>query len=300
MRSPLVATLFIALSSVCFGLVPLFARMLLDEGLSTEAIALYRFCLALPLALAFLPRRRTAWRPVAALAGGGIASGLGWTTYLTAIDHATVASVGVVYMSYPLFVVLLAWLLLGQRLTPRALAGAALVVAGAFTVNAPGTVSAGELLVLAASLPAPVGFALMVLLIVTVGQDLTNLERWSVICVGHVIGLLPAALLDDPAGLVPASRDGWLWLAGLAGVTATIPQLLYTFWARQVSPARAAATGAVELPTMLVVGWLAFGEALGAAELVGASMVVAAIIVTPAMAPRRAAAPARLPARAGA
>jgi len=57
------------------------------------------------------------------------------------------------------------------------------------------------------------------------------------------------------------------------------------FAARFVSAARASAAGAAELPTMMAVGWLAFGEAVGAREVIGALLVIAAIAVTPATAP---------------
>lgn len=279
------ATTIIALSSVCYGLVPLFARVLLDTGLSTEAIALYRFCLALPLALVFLPRTRAALRPVVALAGAGLAGGLGWTTYLNAIDQVTVASAGVVYMSYPLFVVLLARLLIGQPITARAAAGAALVVGGGFVVNASGAIPQQQWFVLLSSLPAPIGYALIVVVLSTVGHELPTLRRWSAVAFGHVVGLLPAALMADSGALLPDSGEGWLWIAGIAVLTALVPQVCYTWAARAVSAARASAAGAAELPTMLVIGWLAFGEPLGLRESAGALLVIAAVAVTPAVAP---------------
>lgn len=288
MPAPWLATGIIAFTSICFGLVPWFGRMLLDAGLSPEAIALYRFSLALPLALAFLPRRRGTLRPLVALAGAGLASGIGWTTYLDAIDEVPVASAGVVYMSYPLFVVLLARALVGQRISARAAIGAVLVLGGALLVNAPGTVSAAQWLVLLSSLPAPVGFALIVVLLATVGHELSTLERWSAVCIGQVAGLLPAALLSDGGTLLPASPAGWGWVGGLALVTATLPQILYTFAARHVPAARAAAAGAAELPTMMAVGLLAFAEPLGVHEGIGALLVIAAIAVTPPVGgPRR-------------
>lgn len=291
MPSPLLATGLIAFASLCFGMVPLFARPLLDAGLSAEAIALYRFCLALPLALAFLPRHRSALRPAIALAGAGLASGLGWTTYLNAIDAVPVASAGVFYMNYPLFVVILARWLVGQNITPRAIGGAALVLGGAFIVNAPGTITGAQWLVLLSSLPAPIGFALIIVLIATTGRELSVMERWSVVSVGHVAGLLPAALLTDSGTLLPATSEGWAWIAGIALVTATLPQILYTFAARFVAVARAAAAGAAELPTMMVIGLLAFGEPLGINEAFGAVLVIAAILLTPSVSPTPAAMP---------
>lgn len=283
MPSPLLATGLIAFASLCFGMVPLFARALLADGLSAEAIALYRFCLALPLALAFLPWRRGTLRPVIALAGAGLAGGLGWTSYLNAIDTVPIASAGVFYMSYPLFVVILGRFLVGQDITPRAIGGAVLVLGGAFIVNAPGTVSAEQFLVLLSTLPAPIGFALIVVLIATAGRDLSVMERWSAVCVGHVAGLLPAALLSGSGTLFPATAEGWAWIGGIALVTATLPQILYTFAARSVSVSRASAAGAAELPTMMAIGLIAFGEPLGLNEAFGALLVVAAILVTPAV-----------------
>lgn len=83
--------------------MPLFGRVLLDAGLSPEAIALYRLGLALPLALIVFPRRSAALWPVIALAGAGLAGGRGWTAYLGTLDEVPVASAGVFYMSYPAF-----------------------------------------------------------------------------------------------------------------------------------------------------------------------------------------------------
>jgi len=221
--TPLLSTLLIVFTSVYFGMVPFCGRVLLDTGLSAEAIALYRFCLALPLALAFFPRRRTALRPVTALVGAGMAGGVGWTAYLQVLDDVSVASAGVIYMSYPLFVVILARLLVGQRITPRAALGALLVLAGVIVANPPGLIASDQWLALVSSLPAPVGFALIVVLLSTVGHDLSTLERWSAICVGHVAGLLPAAVLSDSGAIVPGYAATWAWIGGLAVVTATLP-----------------------------------------------------------------------------
>ena len=45
-------------------------------------------------------------------------------------------------------------------------------------------------------------------------------------------------------------------------------------------------TGSVELPTMFVIGWLAFGETLGSAQLVAGALVLLAIALAPSLAGR--------------
>jgi drug/metabolite transporter (DMT)-like permease len=65
--------------------------------------------------------------------------------------------------------------------------------------------------------------------------------------------------------------------------------------APRIGPARAAAAGAFELPTMLAIGWLAFAEPLGAVELTAAALVIGAILLTPATAMRPGATSAHAP-----
>jgi len=276
-----VATVVIGLTSVCFGLVPLFAKVLLEAGLSAEAVALYRFGFTLPIALYFFPRHRCKLRPALILLGGGLAMGLGWTTYLRSLDHLPVASAGVVYMSYPVFVVVIAWLILRQPLGVRALVSALMVLLAAAFAFSPSEITASDGQYLLACLPAPIGFALIVVLIATMGRELSVTERWSCVSAGAVLGLLPMSLAMDPQGLVPSHLSAWFWALAMTLVTAAIPQIIYTYVAPQVGAARAAAAGAVELPTMFAIGWIAFAESISFGQGIAAVLIVGAVILAP-------------------
>ena len=70
-------------------------------------------------------------------------------------------------------------------------------------------------------------------------------------------------------------------ILGIAVVTALIPQLLYVVSAPRISAAKSAMAGSMELPTMFLVGWLAFGETIGSGQLVAAFMILGAVAVTP-------------------
>jgi drug/metabolite transporter (DMT)-like permease len=120
------ATLAVALSAVCFGLTPLFARELQATGAGPATIALYRYVFAAALLWPLLPLAPGKRRQGALLGLAGLMMGLGWIGYLEAVKAAPVSAAGVVYMSYPLFAILFARLLLGQKLTLRALGSAAL------------------------------------------------------------------------------------------------------------------------------------------------------------------------------
>ncbi len=281
------ATMVIALTALCFGTVPLFARELLATGLSPEGVALYRFGLVLPLALMVLPRDAHLLRPALALVGGGIAMGLGWTAYLRVIEHVPLATAGVVYLSYPLFVTLLARVALGRRLTARALASAALILgAGMLTLAAGGTGGLTLTWVLRC-LPAPIGFALIVVLLAEADQRLSASQRWASVSVGATIGLVSLSLTGDVPGLTPASPNVWWLLAAMMLVTTAIPQLLYARAAVRAGSARSAAAGALELPMMAVVGWVAFGERLSATDILAAVLMITAVVIAPGVAVRR-------------
>ncbi len=280
------ASLWLVVAVIGFGLVPLFARHLLAAGLSPEAIALYRFALGLLLGLPLLPgllRSPAKRRPALALAACGLAMGLAWSAYLRGLDLVPVAWAGLVYMSYPLFVALLAWLWLRQPLQRRALAAGALVMAGAgaLLLGAGGSLgSLGPALLLC--LPAPLAFAVMILVLVRRSAGLRPLEKLAASLTGTVLGLLPLALAADPGGLVPAAPSDWLWIAGMALITAALPQALYSTMATRLPETRVATLGALELPTMVLIGWLALGEPLGAPEALAVALVMAAVALAPA------------------
>ena len=138
-RESTVSTLLIGLAAVMFGLVPLFARNLVDAGLDPAVIALYRYAIAAIIMLPFLrlsgvEARATLWGM-----GCGAMMGLGWIGYVIALKSLPVATVGVLYMTYPLFTVALGALVFGRRIGGRALAGGSLVLGGALVALGPGT-----------------------------------------------------------------------------------------------------------------------------------------------------------------
>lgn len=281
---PSEATFAIAVTAVCFGLVPLFARELQTLGISDAAIALYRFAFTAIVTLPFLPLARRKRRQALLLGIAGLLTGLSWVGYLHAIKTAPVAAAGTVYMSYPIFALGFAWLLLGQKPGPRAWFAGALVLSAAGVLISGGDLE-GSYWALLLSLPAPIFFGLVIVVLSSMVPDLTVLEKTACGMVGAVIGLLPIAAMADSATLLPATGDGWLIVIGLGVITALVPQMIYTIACPVVGPARSAMTGAFELPTMIAVGWFVFAETVGLVEFAAAALVLTAILISPAMAP---------------
>lgn len=278
--TPATATLVVIAACVSFGMVPLFARLLLESGMSPAAIGFFRYAFSGIVMLPFLPLARAKRREAVRLIGAGVFMGLGWISYLNALETVSVAAVGLVYMTYPVFALLLAWLLVRQTPSARAWAGCALVLTAALIVF-DGTLTDAASWSLLLSLPAPVMFALIIVVLTCLTPTLSPLEKLACGMVGSMIGLAPVVAMTDPAAFVPRDGDVWLTILAMGLTTALIPQLLYTLAAPKIGPGRTAAAGAVELPTMIALGWIAFGEVVGPREIIASALVLAAILLVP-------------------
>jgi len=275
------ATGLVVLASVGFGLVPFFARTLTDAGMAAPAVAIWRYGVN---AMIFLPFVWSARARPGALAwgfGSGMAVGVGWIFYVQALAVLPVALVGVVYMTFPVFAVLFSWLLFGDRPSLRGIVAAAVVLAAAGLASGRDALTGahGGLLVLALVSPATFGLAISVLVHrMTVLPVLARLGSFSL---GSTLGLAPmVAALPAAAALPPDMAALWLVL-GISLGTALVPQVIYTFFAPVVGAARAATAGAIELPTMILCGWLLLGETVTGPQWLACAMIAGAIALSP-------------------
>ena len=111
-------------ASICFGVVPYFSRGLSDQGIAPQAIAFFRYVITAVVLLPVLFGNLAAWRELLWGMAAGAAMGLGWSGYAAALKVAPASTVGVLYMTYPVFTVLISWLIFKDRITRRALIAA--------------------------------------------------------------------------------------------------------------------------------------------------------------------------------
>jgi len=276
-----VATALVVLASVGFGSVPVFVRGLTEGGMAPHAVALYRYALGAVLFLPAMVAARAQWRLLLAGTVAGLAVGLGWIAYVRAIETLPVATVGVVYMTFPVFALIASWALFGEPPTARGLAATGVVAAAAALAAGPaafGPEASGALFL---SFLAPATFGTAIAVLVHLLPPLPVLARMGAISSGSVLGLLPLVVVTPADAVLPADGRALVLVAGIALATALVPQLLYTFFAPVVGAARAATAGAVELPTMMLLGWLALGEAITPLQAVAAAMIAGAVALSP-------------------
>ncbi|MCL4676444.1 MAG: DMT family transporter [Pararhodobacter sp.] len=275
------ATSGIVIASIGFGFVPVFARSLTDAGMAPHAVALYRYILAVLVLMPLVWRWRHARSTMIWGLFVGLAMGLGWVGYVSALRVVPVSTAGVLYMTYPVFTLILSRVLFGDRPAVRGVIGALMIVAAAAVVATPGAIDPAQIPALLLSLSAPAGFGLGIAVLVHKMTPIPALARIGIVSAGSVIGLLPLVLTTDAAALVPVDGTGWLMVVGIGLGTALIPQLIYTVCSPLIGTARTAMAGSVELPVMFALGWLFFGEALHPAQGVALVLVLVAILITP-------------------
>lgn len=275
-----IATVGIITVSVMMGTVPIFARELTDGGMAPVAVVFYRnisgfLVLGFFLRVTREKRRAFAWGLVM-----GVAMGLGWTSYVEALEVVPVATAAVLYMSYPIFAIIFAWVLFRDTPHPRALWGALVVIAAAALALGPELDGdhKNKLLIMIA---APVSFGFAVAVVTNRLGSLKASERVVALSIGSMVGLAPLMLSLPSDEVVPGNMRAWLLVGGIGVTTGVIPQLIYSLVAPAVGAARAALAGAIELPTMFVVGWLVFEEPFTAARVVAGVLVMCVIAIVP-------------------
>jgi drug/metabolite transporter (DMT)-like permease len=278
---PGLATLGVIAASIGFGLVPYFARTLTAEGMAPHAIAFFRYAIAASMLLPVCLAGRARWRTTCVGAVCRRGMGVGWVGYVRAVEVAPVSTVGILYMTYPVFTLLIAWLVFGDTPGRRAVAASLMIVVAAVLATSPGAVTAEQVPALILSLAAPLGFGFGINVLVHKLTALDPMARIACVSLGSVLGLLPLMAATPAAALLPGTHSGWWLVAGIAFGSALIPQLLYTVAAPVIGTARTAIAGSFELPTMFLVGWFAFAEPVGPAQWIACAIVIAAIALTP-------------------
>jgi len=280
------AALGVLFASVCFGIVPYFSRNLTDQGLAAHSVAFYRYIITAVILLPAFLSQLKAWRELVWGLCAGAGMGLGWIGYVRAVETIPASTVGVLYMTYPVFTVVIAWAMFADPPSRRALLASGLIFLAAIIAGNPAAVPSQDLPTLIFSLAAPLGFGFGICVLVHRLSRIPPLARIASVSLGSVLALSPLVATSTAAEILPADADTWIMILGIAVVSAFVPQLIYTVSSPIIGASRTAVIGSVELPTMFLVGMFAFGETLTIAQLSACALVITAIVLTRSRATR--------------
>jgi drug/metabolite transporter (DMT)-like permease len=269
----------VILAGLGFGLNPLFAKLAYADGMGPAAALTYRF---LGLFLVTLPAARAALSdPTVCLRGVALGAGMGLGTlaYFEALAVLPVATAAMVYYTYPLFTVLIGWLVLRRPPRPRAFAAAGLVLVAVALVVSPRGLSPDQVGALIACFLAPLMWGLLLVGFSTWLARAGILARSATTAWGHLLVLVPMALIWGDGAVLPSSAAGWQAALGLATLASLLPQLLLLTGITRAGAERTAIGGSTELMMSVAVGWIVFAEPMRPEAVAGVALLLTAIYV---------------------
>ena len=282
-REARLAVLALLTGALIWGLIWYPYRILRDAGLDGIVATTATYSVAFVLGLFFLRRRLVAFKPSWSLLWLALAAGGCNLGYVLATLNGEVVRVLLLFYLAPLWTVLLARVLLGERLRSFGVFVVGLSLAGAATmlwaphIGWPVPQGAADWLGLGA------GFSFALFNVLSRRTHEVGIETKSMIAFAGVI-LVGAGLILFGVGQprMPTQPSAW-GLVALIGAVLVVVNLVVQYGLARVVANRAIVIMLSEVGFAAVSSWLLAGEALDLRGWVGGAMIVAASVFSSRM-----------------
>ena len=271
------------ITGITYGLNPLFAVPLMNNGASIESILFFRYTFAVVLLAAFLILTRQSFRITARQAGVLLALGLLYTSSSIFLFEAYnyIAS-GLATTLIFLYPVLVAIIMVFLRVVPSwpvwlsiaATFGGVIIMtqgSGGDSLNPVG---------IALSLGSALVYALFIVIInrsKAIAQISNTLLTFYSLTVGAIVFLGKISFSDAPISAGITTGGDWLNLAGLALLPTIVSTATLAIATRNIGATKASVLGVFEPITAILIGTLMFGEPLTTNILLGISIAIVAV-----------------------
>ena len=271
------------ITGVTYGLNPLFAVPLMNNGASIESILFFRYTFAVVLLAAFLILTRQSFRITARQAGVLLALGLLYTSSSIFLFEAYnyIAS-GLATTLIFLYPVLVAIIMVFLRVVPSwpvwlsiaATFGGVIIMtqgSGGGSLNPIG---------IALSLGSALVYALFIVIInrsKAIAQISNTLLTFYSLTVGAIVFLGKISFSEVPISAGITTGGDWLNLAGLALLPTIVSTATLAIATRNIGATKASVLGVFEPITAILIGTLMFGEPLTTNILLGIGIAIVAV-----------------------
>ncbi len=270
--------LLVAAGAVCYGLLPLPLEILRDEGVGSTSSLLVRFGVSLVVLGAIVAWRRCPGGALSAPFFAGLGIGAATIFLFEGYARLPASTTILVFYTYPAFTLVLASLLFRAGMEWRTILAIALVLGAAGLIVTPGNLEATPLGALLITFGAPLGYGLY--LACLGAADGHVLWRTLVVSMAACVVTLVWHLVSDASLAWPVSTNGWISLGWVGLGTGILATCLVVAGTAMAGSGRSAVAGSAELVTVLLTGWLLFGETLHWQAVAGALAILAAIVVS--------------------
>jgi drug/metabolite transporter (DMT)-like permease len=267
-----------------FGFVPLAARGLYADGLSTWSLLCWRYLLALIIIFAGIrlaklrlgaALRQGAWR----IAVVGVSLGAVQTLcYFQSLRRLDTGIAVLLFYTFPVVTLGVERFFFKQHVVPAALLCVSAIFAGAALIAVPGLHNGAiDPRGLAWAVPGPIIYAFYL-----AANARLMARHPPLIGAGFLYGGLAVAYLVAVLWLgasLPKSAPGWLSLAFLALGPGAVAAVLQAYSMPRLGPATYAIIANCELVTVIAVGATVLGEELTPPRVLGGGLILAGILL---------------------
>jgi drug/metabolite transporter (DMT)-like permease len=271
--------IFVIVSAVSFGAMPIFARIAYRSGVDVTTLLFLRFTIAAPLMAGLMAVKRAPVPRGAPLGGLLLLGGLGYVgqafCYFTALTFASASLVALLLYLYPAIVAAAAAVFLKEKLTlPK---GAAIALALAGAVLTVGFGGSGK--------PAGIVFAVCGALIysayiITGARIMKKTSALPSSAVVIASAALVYAIIAWARGPVwPGTAAGWVAVACVAVVSTVIAIGGFFAGMERIGPTSASTLSTVEPAVTVCLAASFLGEKIAPLTIAGGVLILAAVVV---------------------
>lgn len=271
--------LFVVISAIAFGAIPVFARAAYNAGSDPISVLFFRFSIASIVMIPFIAVRKIPFPRGRFLLGLMLMGGIGYVgqsfCYFTALTMASAGLVAILLYLYPAIVVILSSLLFKERIT--GLKVSALILALTGTVLTIGLGGGGSLLGIALAMTAPFIYSAYILAGSKITKEVEILSSSTVVMISasFVFGAFIAVKgLNMPQTLV-----GWGGVLAIALISTVIAIITFFAGLKRIGPTNASMLSTFEPVTTVVLAAIVFGEEIGFMRVVGGVLILMAVIL---------------------
>jgi drug/metabolite transporter (DMT)-like permease len=270
----------IALPAVAVGVLAVSAAAIFIRLAEAPALAVAFWRCALGVVVLLPPalagrERFPRGRALRVLVASGAALGAHFGFWIASLDYTSVAASVVLVSTTPVFVAILAYLLLGERTSRLSFFGILVALAGTAAIASDASAGSVALLGNVLAIGGALTFAVYVLIgrsqRTTVGIGV--LPYSIVVYSAAALTLLPVALLSG-AELWGYSRETWLWLWAIALGPQILGHTVLNWALRYVEASVISGTILAEPVVSALLAWLILAEKPGLATLLGGAVVL--------------------------